>query len=59
MKKLQEVNLTREERNYLTTLLVGGTKKVREVKRTQILLEADDGWTDQEIADAIRRNLDL
>ncbi len=32
---------------------MGGTKKVREVKRAQILLKADDGWTDQQIADAI------
>jgi len=53
MKKLYKVNLTKEERNYLITLLMGGTKKVREIKRAQILLKADDGWTDQQIADAL------
>jgi len=53
MKKIYEVNLTKEERDYLVGLLMGGTKKVREVKRAQVLLKADDGWTDQHIADAI------
>jgi transposase len=32
---------------------MGGTQKVREVKRAQILLKADDGWTDIQIADAL------
>jgi len=53
MKKQYIVNLTKEERNHLIHLLAGGTKKVREVKRAQILLKADDGWTDQQIADAL------
>ena len=38
----------------MVTLLFGGTQKVREIKRAQILLKADDGWTDQQIADAIQ-----
>ncbi len=53
MKKEYHVNLTREERNRLVALLMGGTQKVREVKRAQILLKADDGWTDAQIADAL------
>ena len=53
MKKQYHVNLTKEERNHLIHMLMGGTKKVREIKRTQILLKADDGWTDQQIADAL------
>jgi transposase len=53
MKKQYHVNLTKEERNQLVTLLMGGTQKVREVKRAQILLKADDGWTDVQIAEAL------
>jgi transposase len=53
MKKQHHVNLTKEERNQLVTLLMGGTQKVREVKRAQILLKADDGWTDVQIAEAL------
>jgi len=54
MKKQYHVRLTREERNHLVTLLFGGTQKVHEIKRAQILLKADDGWTHQQIADAIQ-----
>ena len=46
------VDLTNEERNHLIRLLKGGTRKVRKIKRTQVLLKADDGWTDQQIAGA-------
>ena len=53
MKKQYHVNLTKEERNHLIHLLTGGTKKVREVKRAQILLKADDGWTDPQIEEAL------
>ena len=53
MKKQYHVNLTKEERNQLVTLPMGGTQKVREVKRAQILLKADDGWTDVQIAEAL------
>ena len=49
-----EVCLTKEERSYLISLLTGGTQQVRKLKRAQILLKADDGWTDQQIADAIQ-----
>ncbi len=55
--KQYEVELTREGRNHLTDLLMGGTQKVRKLKRTQILLKARDGWTDQEIADALHVGL--
>ncbi len=52
-KKQYAVCLTEEERNYLVDLLMGGTQKVRKTKRIQILLKANDNWTDQQIADAI------
>ncbi len=52
-KKQYEVCLTKEERDHLTDLLMGGTQKVRKTKRIQTLLKADDNWTDQQVADAI------
>jgi len=52
-KKQYVVDLTQDERNYLSDLLMGGTQKVRKIKRIQILLKAADNWTDQQIADAI------
>ena len=55
MKKQYHVNLTKEERHHLVTLLMGGTQKVREVKRAQILLKANDGWTDAQVAEAPAR----
>jgi len=52
-KKQYAVCLTEEERTYLIDLLMGGTQKVRKIKRIQIILKANDNWTDQQIADAI------
>ncbi len=52
-KKQYVVCLTEKERNYLADLLTGGTQKVRKTKRIQILLKANDNWTDQQIADAL------
>jgi len=51
--KQYEVHLTAEERNDLLELLTSGTQRVRKLKRAQIVLKADDGWTDQQIADAL------
>jgi transposase len=52
-KKQYVVNLPKEERDYLSDLLMRGVQKVRKTKRIQILLKADDNWTDQQIADAL------
>ncbi len=52
-KKQYVVNLTEEERNYLSDLLVSGVQKVRKTKRIQVLLKANDNWTDRHIADAL------
>ena len=51
--KEYEVRLSKEERSHLLSLLTGGTNKVRVIKRVQVLLKADDGWTDREIAEAL------
>lgn len=52
-KKQYVVDLTKEERDYLSDLLMSGEQKVRKTKRIQILLKAYDNWTDQHIADAL------
>ena len=47
------VTLTRDERNELATLLSGGKQPARKLKRAQILLAADAGVSDDEIAVSI------
>jgi transposase len=44
------VELSQSERNELTALLSGGKRPARKLKRAQILLAADDGAGDGEIA---------
>ena len=53
MNKKYIVDLTTEERADLESRLKGGEMGVRKVKRIQILLKADKGWTDERIAEAI------
>lgn len=53
MQVLYIVELEEDEKNELKELLRGGSPKVREVKRAQILLAADQGQTDKEIAESI------
>lgn len=47
------VDLSEEERALLEELLRGGTVGARVMKRALILLRSDDGWTAQEIAEAL------
>ena len=53
MKKQYKVELSQEERNQLTRLTTQGTEKVRKVKRAKILLQADEGKKDKEIAERV------
>lgn len=53
MKKQYKVELSQEERNQLTRLTTQGAEKVRKVKRAKILLQADEGKKDQEIAERV------
>jgi len=53
MNKKYIVDLTTDERTNLESRLSGGEMGVRKVKRIQILLKADDGWTDERIAEAL------
>jgi transposase len=48
------VELTQSERDDLTALLSGGRHPVRKLKRAQILLAADAGTGDEQIAAALR-----
>jgi transposase len=53
MKKQYKVELTDEERNQLRQMTKKGSEKGRKIKRAQILLQADKGKTDQQIAEWI------
>jgi len=53
MKKQYKVELSQEERSQLTKLTTQGTEKVRKVKRAKILLLADEGKKDKEIAERV------
>jgi len=44
------VTLAASERAQLVTMMLGGNGSIRRLKRAQILLAADDGSTDEEIA---------
>jgi transposase len=48
------VKLDAGERQRLEALVAGGKRPVREVKRAQILLAADAGRTEDEIASAVQ-----
>lgn len=52
-KKIYKVSLTSAERNHLENLTSSGTEKVRKLNRARILLRADDGWKDADIAQAL------
>ena len=52
MEKKYIVDLTTEERSDLEGRLRGGQMSVRKVKRIQILLKADEDWSDERIAEA-------
>jgi transposase len=53
VKKKYIVDLTTDERADLESRLRSGEMGVRKVKRIQILLKADKGWTDECIAEAL------
>ena len=52
-KKIYIVDLTPEERTYLLDLIKGGKHRSRKLNRARILLLADEGKTDGEIAEAL------
>ena len=52
--KIYIVDLTEDERKALKDFLKGGTHSARKLNRARILLLADEGKTDSEIADALQ-----
>ena len=53
MRKLYVVNLTDEETTSLRELVRKGTLSARKLTRAHVLLQANDGASDQTIADAL------
>ena len=47
------VNLTQEEREHLLDITRRGKSSARKVKRSLILFKADEGLTDQQVAEAV------
>ncbi len=52
-KQAYQVKLSQSERDHLENLVSTGTEKARKLTRARILLKADAGWADQEIANAL------
>jgi transposase len=52
-KQTYPVHLTEAERDHLKNLVSTGMEKARKLTRARILLKADEGWTDPEIAQAL------
>lgn len=52
-KQVYRVDLSKDERDHLENLISSGVDKARKLTRARILLKADEGWTDEAIADAL------
>ena len=52
-KKGFEVKLSQAERDHLKNLVSVGEEKARRLTRARILLKASEGWTDQQIHEAL------
>ena len=59
MNRRYRVELSQAERDELKSLLNGGKHAVRKVKRAQILLAADAGASDEDIATRDRKSTRL
>ena len=47
------VKLSPEERDYLQTMISSGKHSAKKILRARVLLKADGGWVDREIAEAL------
>lgn len=52
-KKSYEVKLSTSEQNHLKKLISSGADQARKLRRAQILLKADEGWSYAEISQAL------
>lgn len=57
MAKIYHVDLSDEERAALLHLIKSGERSARKITRARILLSADDGKTDKEIAAALHSSV--
>jgi transposase len=53
MVKKYAVDLREDEQGMLKELITSGTQRVRKLNHARILLKAHEGWTDQQISDAL------
>ena len=53
MTKRYLVDLEKDEQEMLTELITSGIQRARKIAHAHILLKADDGWTDQQISEAL------
>jgi transposase len=53
MRKTYLVSLTADERDQLTSLISAGKGAARRLAHARILLKADQGWSDEAIAEAV------
>jgi transposase len=56
-KKIYIVDLTEEERTFLLKFIKSGKHSARKINRARILLLADEGRTDLEIAEALHTSI--
>lgn len=52
MIKKYIVKLTREEKQYLKSIISSGKHAAKKILKARILLKANEGWTDAKIAEA-------
>lgn len=52
-KQTYQVKLSQSERDHLKNLVSSGESKARKLTQARILLKADEGWTDDQIAEAL------
>lgn len=53
MAKKYIVNLEKEEKEMLTGMIASGNQSARKINHARILLKATEGWTDQQISEAL------
>ncbi len=56
-KKIYIVDLTDEEREHLLQFIKSGERSARKINRARILLLADEGRTDRDIAEALHTSM--
>ncbi len=57
MRKIHIVKLKRKEKSTLENIIKAGTNKVSVIRRAQILLKSDAGYTDNEISEHTQAGL--